>query len=195
MGTEPAAPARPDEAPSQRRRERRWVPALAVLGVIALITGGGRGVSDALGEAAGAIDVSDAVQVQPAAGWTVDGPHEGDGYRTVLLTHGTAAMQVTAAPGGRPPFEILDAYIGQVLASGLGRLQVGQPEVATIGGIPAAKVGYYGITSAGVAVEGVVVTATTPSGTEVVFDVVAPQGDLASVAEDVVGMIRSAVLR
>jgi hypothetical protein len=195
MGTEPSAPARPDEAPSQRRTERRWIPALAVLGVIALVTGGGRGISDALSDVSGVIDVSDALRVHPVAGWTVDGPHQGEGFRTVLLTHGTAAMQVTAAPGVRQPFEILDAYVGAVLESGLGRLRVGQPQAATIGGRPAAKVGYFGITEGGVAVEGVVVTAGAPSGEEVVFDVVAPQGDLATVAQDVVRMIETAELR
>ena len=114
MGTEPSAPARPDEAPSQRRVERRWLPALAVLGVIAVLTVGSRGVSEALSDTPGeAIDLSEAVRVTPVAGWTVEGPTKGDGYTTALLTHGTVAMQVIAAPGVRPPFEVLDAYVGQ----------------------------------------------------------------------------------
>ena len=196
MGTEPSAPARPDEAPSQRRVERRWLPALAVLGVIALLTVGSRGVSEALSDTPGeAIDLSGAVRVTPAAGWTVEGPTQGDGYTTVLLTHGTAAMQVTAAQGVRPPFEVLDAYVGRPSRTTWADSRSGSPRPPRSAGSRPRRWATSGFTEQGVAVEGVVVTATTPSGTEVVFDVVAPQGNLASVAEDVVGMIRQAELR
>jgi len=58
-------------------------------------------------------------------------------------------------------------------------------------GRPALALGYVGTTHAGVPVEGVLV-ATSGSAYGVVFDAVAPQGDLVAAIDDVRAMVGSA---
>jgi hypothetical protein len=193
----PPAPARPDEAGSQRRVERRWLPLLAVLAAIALVTGGGRSVSEALaGDEPPPVDVGSAVTVQPAPGWSVERVEDGDGVDAVLLSRGSAVLQVTAVETGpRPPVLIFQEYTRAVLAETYDPLTVGEAEGASVGGVPAVEAGYVGTTDGGVTVEGFVVVAAAPSGSEVAFDAAAPAGDLAWAVEDLVAMISTAELR
>ncbi len=190
-------PERPDEAPSQRRVERRWLPLLAVLGVIALITGGGRSVSDAIaGPPEPAFDLTPALRIHPAAGWVAEGFDRRAGVEAVVLARGTAVLRIEAIlEDPRAPQALMDGYVEQVLRQAFVDLTLGEPEAAIVDGAPAARAGYLGTTAQGVSVEGIVVVTVAPSGAAVVFDAGAPAGDLAWAGEDVVSMIRTAELR
>ena len=189
--------ARSDEAPSQRRTERRWLPVFAVIAVIAVVTAGGRSVSRAIGDVGpSSLAVTAAVTVHPAPGWTSEGLPQPAGVRTALLTRGTAMLQVSVFPvEARGPQDLLQAYLRDVLGGRYAQLTIGEAEAGTVGGVPAVRAGYLARTLDGVPIEGVVVATMTPSGAAVIFDAAAPQGDLAGVADDVVTMIESAELR
>jgi hypothetical protein len=195
---EAPAPARPDEAGNQRRIERRWFPVLAILGVVAVVTVGGRSVAAALADAAApAVAVGPAVTIHPPSGWTVEAAASDGDESSVMLSRGTAVLRVTAVAAAivRSPDEILVGYLEENAGGAFADRSVGEPESGTVDGAPAVKVGYVGSTTDGVGVEGAIVAAAAPSATEVVFDAAAPAGDLASAADDIVAMIRGAELR
>lgn len=103
------APDRPDEAPSQRRPERRWLPALGVLGVIVFVTGGARAVGDALAGPPGPpVDVGGVVRVQPEPGWEL----EGQDPDAALLVRGTARLFIQARAGvAIPAVDLARSYV------------------------------------------------------------------------------------
>jgi hypothetical protein len=166
---------------------------LAVVAVIALVTAGGRAAADATAELVGTqVDVGETLTVHPAAGWSVRTPDES---RAALLSKGTAAMVVmVASRGGLTAEQILEGYVTSELAPRLGSLALGEAQADSVQGMPSAEVGYVGVARGGETLEGVVIAIAMPSGAAV-FDVAAPQGDLAAVAEDVVAMIEETEFR
>jgi hypothetical protein len=190
------APARPDEARSQRRVERRWIPVLALLGVIGIVTAGGHGVVDALaGPPEDTVAVGAGVQVHPAAGWVVERSERSGSSGILLLTRGTAVLRVSAAPGSSSgdPARVLDGYADRVLRPSFAELTFGERATAMVASAPAVQAGYVGRTVDGATVEGVLVSVASPPAL-VVFDAAAPAGDLAWVADDVRRMIEDAEL-
>lgn len=190
-------PSRPDEASSQRRPERRWLPVLAVIAVISLITGAGDLVAGGLaGPPGAAVDVGPAVRLHPAPGWETEVRHEAGDLHAVLLARGTVVLAVVAAPaGGVEAGDLLAAYEADLLSEGFAALTVGEPETATLGGLPAARAGYVGTTTGGAAIEGFLLAVVSEAGQGVVFDAAAPSGDLAAAVDDLVAMIQDAEVR
>jgi hypothetical protein len=184
-GTEP--PMRVDEAPAQRVRERRWLPAIIVTTLILALIAGGHLVQ---GTSASPPVVVGDVQVQPLPGWTLD--QRGTG--AVRLRRGSAVLDIYAAPSSYTgAVGVATSYIEQVLRPGMRQLSTTEPTMTTVaGGVPAVRVNYVGVTPDGVAIEGVILAASGPRSA-VVFDAAAPEGSFAAVAGDVASMVDRAV--
>jgi hypothetical protein len=194
MRSEPAP--RPDEAPAQRRVERRWLPVLAVVATIAFVTGGARAVADAnAGPPQSPASVPGIVVVQPQPGWREDPDARTDdgAFHEVLLVRGTADLLLVGIEGyGRSAPDLARDYVERVLRARFAQLSVGRVAgpVALRSGVPAVQFGYVGVTEGGVSVEGVVTAAVAGSRRDgVVFDGFAPEGDLAWAAGDIRTMV------
>jgi hypothetical protein len=190
---------RPDEAPSQRRVERRWLPALGVVAVIALVTGGARAVADATaGPLQPATGVPGIVVVQPRPGWSedLDARVDDGGFHEVLLVRGTADLVLVGIDAyGGSPADLARDYVERVLRARFAQLSVGHVAgpVPLRSGVPAVQFGYVGVTEDGVSVEGAVTAAVAGSRRDgVVFDGFAPEGDLAWAAGDIRTMVAGA---
>jgi hypothetical protein len=188
MSAEAEPPTRVDEAPAQRVRERRWLPAIIVTASVLALIGGGRLVQGTA-PASAPVTVGD-VRVQPLPGWTLDQRQDG----AARLRRGAAVLDIYAAPTSYTGAAgVAASYIQQVLRPDMRQLTTTEPSATTVaGGIPAVRVNYVGVTPDGVAIEGVVFAASGPRSA-VVFDAAAPKGTLAAVAADVSGMIDQAV--
>jgi hypothetical protein len=190
---------RPDEAPSQRRAERRWLPVLGVVAVILLVSGGARTVADATaGPPQPPTGVPGTVIVQPRPGWSVDpGARVDDGsLHEVLLVRGTADLLLVGIDGyGGSASDLARDYVERVLGARFAQLSVGRVAgpVALHNGVPAVQFGYVGVTEGGVSVEGAVTIAIAGGSRDgVVFDGYAPEGDLAWAAGDIRAMVAGA---
>jgi len=189
------APPRADEAPSQRRVERRWTPVFAVLGVIALVTAGpGVLVGDDQG---GEVVRVGAVAVTPRPGWElVDRATEGDTDQ-VVLQRGSALMLVVAATDAGPSVtDLARGYADVVLRDRLAQLVIVDEvtTVSTASGRTGVRFAYVGVEQGGGAVEGVVTTVIGPTGEGVVFDAFSPEGGLPAAIDDVRVMVDGAVI-
>jgi hypothetical protein len=184
-------PHRSDEA---RGQGRRWLPPLAVLGVILVMTVGARGVADALAEPAGGpVEVGGVVRVQPRTGWTVSSREDRGSFHEALLVRGAAGLSIVGIEEASEPPEALAGSYAQVLSGRFVQLRLaGDGASATVQGLPAVRFGYVGITDQGVTLEGVVTAVSAPSGNGAVFDAFAPEGELAAFAQDLDAMIAGA---
>lgn len=184
-------PDRPDEAPSQRRRERKWLPVLGVLALIGFVTAGASGVGDAVSRP---VVLGGIVRVDPVPGWVETARRQETGVHELLVQRGVAGLYVAAIDGaGGTAEDLADAYVAEGLHTEYAQVTIGDAEPATLdGGIPAVRFGYVGITADGVTTEGVVVTAVGPRGDGVVFDGFAPEGELAGAVGDLREMIEGA---
>jgi hypothetical protein len=195
--SEPAP--RPDEAPSQRRAERRWLPVAGVVAVILFVTGGARALADATaGPLQPSTGIPGIVVVQPRQGWTADaGARVDDGaLHEVLLVRGTAHLLLVGIDGyGGSASDLARDYVERVLRARFAQLSVGQVDgpVALRSGVPALQFGYVGVTEGGVSVEGAVTAAVVGSGRDgAVLDGFGPEGDLAWAVEDIRAMVAGA---
>lgn len=185
----PTTPARPDEAPSQRRVERRWVPVLAIGALILLVTGGADVVGDT--SVRDPSLVVGGLRVAPEPGWTVASTSGGPPARA-LLRRGSAALVVTVVPGvGGSAADLAEGYRREVLEGRFAMLTVG--DTAADG---PSRVGfsYVGITGEGITVEGIVIADVRAAGVGAVFDGFAPEGDLAWAIDDVGDMVEAATV-
>ena len=188
-------PVRPDEAPAQRVRERRWAPALIVAALIVVVAQGARTVADATAGAIGpAVTVGSAVTLQPRPGWDLESTSTDP--PAARFHRGPVLLDVVAYPPTNVgPAAVAAGYVEQTLRPGLAQVSVGSAAPMVLaGGVPAVRFGYVGITEDGVPVEGVVIAASGQTAS-VVFDAYAPQGELATVADDLGAMIDGAVVR
>jgi len=188
-------PERPDEAPAQRVQERRWVPVLIVAALILLVAQGAQTVADATaGATEPAVTVGPTVQLQPRPGWDLvttssDPP-------AARLQRGSVLLDVFAYPAEPAgPVAVAQRYVDEALRPSLAQVSIGEAaETMLAGGVPAVRFGYVGITREGVPLEGVVIAAAGPSASAV-LDAYAPQGELATVAEDLHVMFDGATVR
>jgi len=189
------APFRPDEAPAQRVRERRWVPTLIVAALVVVVAQGARTVADATAGAAGpVVTVGSAVTVQPRAGWDLESVSANP--PAARFHRGPVLLDVFVyPPASEGPAAVAASYVEQALRPSLEQVTVGGAAATTLaGGVPAVRFGYVGITHDGVPLEGVVIAASGASASAV-FDAYGPQGALATVAEDLRAMFDGAVVR
>jgi hypothetical protein len=188
-------PVRPDESPAQRVRERRWVPTVIVVALIVVVAQGARTVAEVTAGATGpAVTVGSAVTVQPRPGWDLE--RISTEPPAARFHRGPVLLDVFVYPPTVDgPAALAANYVEASLRPGLARVTVGAAAATTLaGGVPAVRFGYVGITHDGVPLEGVVIAATG-TGASVVFDAYAPQGELATVADDLRAMFEGAVVR
>lgn len=184
-----SAPPRPDEAPAQRRTERRWLPALAVLAVIVAVTGGAQ-VVEAIAGAEAPVVVGTTVTVTPEPGWAVVSVTEGDPTSQALLSRGAANLLVVATPAGAGAVQELGRGYVQTLQDRFAQVRIGE---AGVEGNRVARFGYVGVTGDGVAVEGVVALVADPvTGSGAIFDGFAPKGSLGAAIGDLRTMVETA---
>lgn len=183
------APPRPDEAPPTRRSERRWTPALGVLAVIVLVTGGADLVGGAIRERAEPIEVGESLTVTPEPGWEVVSGLEEPEVSRVLLRGGRTDLLVIALSGGNvSALEVARDYAA-VLDARFAQVSIGEPAVD---GIERVRFGYVGVSGDGLAIEGVVAVVSGASGNAAVFDGFAPKGSLGAAIGDLREMVDSA---
>jgi len=171
------------------------VPTLIVAGLIVLVAQGARTAADATAGATGpAVTVGSAVTVQPRPGWDLEGtstdPPAARFHRGPVLLD---VIVFPADPYG--PTSVAARYAEESLRPSLAQVAIGEAAPTTLaGGVPAVRFGYVGITEDGVPIEGVVVAASG-SSVSAVFDAYAPQGELATVADDLRAMFDGATVR
>jgi hypothetical protein len=186
-----ALPDRPDERPSQRGHERRWLPLAGVLGVILFVTLGARPFADR-GEV-GAVGFAGIVQVHPAPGWVEQAHDEQGDSHKLVLANGTVQLGVLAVGGNQGTADDVARSYADSLGQQLSGFFTGDVHtVALASGILAERFAYVAVDENGIAIEGSVTCAVSPSGTAIVFDARAPEGDLAAAANDLVAMIDGA---
>lgn len=184
-------PVRPDEAGSQRRLERRWLPVLGVIAVILAVTLGPRGVGEAL---SGPATIEGLVTVHAEAGWSVVTRRDEGSVHQLLLRKGSDGLLVVALAGyGGTAADLGREYAARALRGEYRGLSVGEPAPATLGsGVSGVRFGYVGVTNQGSTVEGIVVAVQTPGGNGIVFAAFAPEGSLAAAIDEVGRMIDGA---
>ena len=118
-------PVRPDEAPAQRVRERRWAPALIVAALIVVVAQGARTVADATAGAIGpAVTVGSAVTLQPRPGWDLEST--GMDPPAARFHRGPVLLDVVAYPPTNVgPAAVAAGYVEQTLRPGLAQVSVG----------------------------------------------------------------------
>ena len=171
----------------------RWLPPAIVVGVIALIVGGGQALAGALTSSEGGVVRVGAVELQPRPGWeVVSATTDPDVAR---LHRGAVALDIIASgPDATGPASIVVRYVEERLRPILSQLSPAGPELVVLpNGAPAARVAYVGVTPDGLSIEGVV-TAVAGSSASALFDAAAPRGELIAVADDLQAMIDGAVV-
>jgi hypothetical protein len=184
-----AATGAPTGAETSSPREWRWLPALAVVMAIAVVVGGAQvWASIVTGASESPVRVG-GLELQPRPGWDLVRA-DAD---TAELHRGPVTLDISSTgPEPAGPATAAQRYVDTVLRPRLVQLAVADPaSTALADGVPAIRVFYVGVTSDGQAVEGVVVVATG-ARTAAVFDAVAPNGELAVVADDVRAMVDGA---
>jgi hypothetical protein len=175
---------------------RAWAPALGVAAAILVLTLGARVVSSAVRDATGqTVGVDGVATIDPPDGWTEDlaARRDENGARTFVLTKGSAVVAVTViVDAGVDLPTLAAAYDDGVLDARFLELAKTDPQPVSVGGLPGVRTIYVGRTSSRTDVEGVVTVAVGPGGAGLVIDGAAPEGLLASVAEDLEAMAEGA---
>lgn len=167
------------------------LPTLVVAAIAAFVTLGGTGLDAVLAEPSiGNVSVGEGLQIQAAPGWTIN--HELSGENDgVVLQKGDAVMDVRALgplPGEMDPRSLLE----RVIEGSKGwTVEVTFGEIGTdvLGGNDAAYATFVAIIRHQ-ARDGVMILVIRDE-TPVLFQGVAPQGDLASYADDIKRMASS----
>ena len=170
------------------------VPALAVAVAIVAVALGGRVAANAMRDATRrTIGVEAAATVEVPRGWTEDAAgRTGDPARFVL-TKGSAVVAMTVLDdAGVDLPTLMAAYEQRELAPRLLDLAITDPVPVTVGGLPGLRLVYVGRTVDRAQVEGVVMATVGPSGAGLVIDATAPEGVLASVADDIAAIAAGA---
>ena len=189
-GTPPPPP--PPKAPG----EARWLPTALSLVVLLFVSFGGFVVagdtSAATQEITGdetepgePIELVPGVVIHPPQGWSVTRP-EGQAP-SLRLASGIAQMYIVVSPVAGDPVQQLDAYLNEVLVPQASQISTSPAESIDLpSGHPAAYFAYLGsFEGVNAPLEGEVAAVVAPSGTAVVIDGWAPEGQFVSVQQDV----------
>jgi hypothetical protein len=184
VGVGPAVVRKPHGRP-------RWLPTIAVAGVITAVVLGGLGLDDAIASpSAGKVEIGQSVTITAAPGWVSTGT--GGSSVGVELQKSDAILDATAEAYDGTPTERL-AGVEAALQSDAAQISFGTEQDGTIGGREAASVTFSAIVS-GPSGSGTVdgeIVCLVSGGTAILFEVYAPQGDLDPVADDIVAMVHS----
>lgn len=188
-----APPPRPDAAARTVRRERRWLPALAVASFIVAVVLGGYVTAGALSTPASQTrTVAGAGTTVTAPGWLLVHDLGTPGSAASRFTRGAGTFDVIAGPAGGDAAAVARTYVVESLEAGASGPLTVSPDLQAVqlaGGVTGARFSYVGVfDQSGVPIEGEVTTAAAPSGVGVVFDGWAPQGQLRFVLDDVHAM-------
>lgn len=181
------------ELPAPPTRERRILPVVAVVAVLAAVVFGGYVTAGALSEATGPpVDVGGVVRIHPLSGWELAGRF-GD-PPSVRLTRGSASLDVAAVSFSGTGEDLLREYVAQVLEPDAEQLSVGRPEPVTLAsGVRGATISYVGtFGDVQTPIEGEVTAVVSGSGVGVVFDGWTPFGLLQHALGDLRTMTESA---
>jgi hypothetical protein len=174
-------------------RERRWIPAIALVALIVGVVSGGHVLSDALGETrAGAVAVGDSVVITPLPGWELAERFEDP--TGIRLTSGSASLDVAELPFGGTDVDLLREYVDNVLAPQAEQLRLSEEvePVRLANGLTGSRIAYVGLFGdVQTPVEGEITTVVSPLGTGVVFDGWAPTGQLNLALDDLHAMIET----
>lgn len=180
-------------------KERRWIPVVVILGVLAVVTLGGLpfvapGINAVGGttEPGVPLEVAPGVTMTPLAGWevgeTVTPEH------VLRLVKGNGFLDLFSVTAFGTATDVYLAYVNGVLAPSATQLQFQEnPEaVGLSGGLQGASGGYSGIfEGVSAPIEGEVTGLVTPSGLTLAFDGWAQQGQYGQIASEVRQMIES----
>jgi hypothetical protein len=202
-GTAPGpTPPSPPPAPGAPR-EARWLPAVACLVVLLIVSFGGfvvagepsqatQEITGDQGEPGQPIQLGPGVTVSVPAGWSVEQP-EGQ-PPSLRLSNGIGHMYIAISPVSGDPVQQLQTYLDEVLRPQASQISTSPTQPIDIpSGNSAAYFAYLG-TFEGVSapLEGEVAAVVAPSGTALVVDGWAPEGQFVSVLEDVHATVVSA---
>jgi hypothetical protein len=184
----------PIPLPAPPPRQRRWIPVVALAGVLVAVTTGGYLTSDALGEIrGGAVAVGTSVRVTPFPGWELAG-RSTDPER-IRLTSGSTSLDVAALPFDGTDVDLLGRYVDDVLKPGAEQFRVSEEvePVRLASGLTGSRIAYVGLFGDVQApIEGEVTAVVSPSGEGVIFDGWAPAGQLQFEIEEIDAMIERA---
>jgi hypothetical protein len=171
----------------------RWVPLVAVIGVITVVVGGAQVFGRAVTPNGGGILHVGAVALQPPPGWDVESVTTSPAE--ARLHRGAVVLDVSASgPQATGPASIAVRFVEQTLRPTLSQLLPAPPELVVLpSGASAARIAYVGVTREGSTIEGVV-TAIAGASSSVTFDAAAPRGELIAVADDLQRMIEGAMV-
>jgi hypothetical protein len=187
-------PPRPDAR--EEPRERRWLPALAVLAVIIAVAGCAGWLADGSHpDPVRASGIDGIVRVTPSPGWGEAARSDEGTTHQVVLRSGTAGLAIVGIEGFDADAGALALhYVEHVLRPGFLLLAVGRHTGVPRRASESSRVefSYVGVTRAHVTVEGVVTATVATTGDGVVFDGFVPEGDLPSALGDISSMITEA---
>ncbi len=138
------------------------------------------------------VELAPGVVIIPPPGWNVEQP-QGE-PPSLRLSNGIGQMYIAVSPVAGDPEQQLQAYLDQALAPQASQLSTSPAEEIEIpSGNPAAFFAYVG-SFEGVAgpLEGEVAATVAPSGTAVIVDGWAPEGQFVAVRQDVRGALVAA---
>jgi hypothetical protein len=199
-GTAPGGtPPPPPKAP----REARWLPTVLSLVVLLFVSFGGFVVagdtSAATQEITGdetepgePIELVPGVIIHPPQGWSVTRP-EGQ-PPSLRLANGIAQMYIAVSPVAGDPVRQLDTYLNDVLVPQASQISTSPAQSIDLpSGHPAAYFAYLGsFQGVNAPLEGEVAAVVAPSGTALVIDGWAPEGQFVSVQQDVRAAVATA---
>jgi len=166
------------------------VPLAVAIVVVAVTWGSGWTVT---GAAATPIDVATGLSVRSPDGWSATTAALPPPWRGVRLVRGPDVVTVAGADEvGGSPVDVLDAYVEQVLRAQLRVSVLSEMGSITLpSGRQAVTVGYLGTSFEGIPLEGLAIAFLGGPG-GVVFDAVAPKGELGAIADDLRSLVESA---
>lgn len=185
-------------------KERKWLPTLAVLIVIAVVSLGGLFVVGEAGEtlaegdagtdpgvAAQPVVILGNASITPLEGWEeAERIQDPDGVR---LTKGAATLDAIGLPFQGTPEDLFNDYVANVLRPQASQIQTAdQLEIVHMDiGFTAVRGFYFGVFGdRNASIEGELTTMLIPGGTGIVFDGWAETGSYRSVRDEVDHMVQ-----
>jgi hypothetical protein len=165
---------------------QKWLPTIAVAGIIAAVVLGGLGLDQAIAAPSiGTVNVGGPVTVVGSPGWARadDGSSAG-----VVLQKGNTRITIVALSYDGTASAALDE-VETSIKSSTSQISFGDEQDGQLGGRNVAMAGFEAIVTGGT-VDGEVICMIA-AGNAVVFQVVSPQGELDQVVDDVKAMVSS----
>lgn len=196
-GTAPGpAPPPPPPPPPRAPGEARWVPTVVSLVVLLVVSFGGFLVA---GETSAAtqeitgdqeepgqpIELGPGVTINVPPGWSAE-PAQ-DQPPSIRLSNGIGQMYIAISPVAGDPVQQLQVYLDEVLRPQASQISTSPAQSIDLGtGNAASYFAYLGsFEGVNAPLEGEVAAAVAPSGTALIVDGWAPEGQFVSVLEDV----------